>query len=367
MENFVTLIFYTSIMVVVLISFSQAALCELKGKYRKYYIWFVISVLILSFTACFRGETGSDSKMYADFYSAQIFERKYNDFEIGYVALCKILYNFGMPYQVLFFVISFVQSFLILKCIVHEQEYIDVKLATFIYISYFYLNSFNGMRQLFAVSICIYAILMYLDKKRIRSIVLILLANLFHRTAFISLAIIIAKYVFDKKSKSLTKIMTISAFVMLTYFVFNRQILNEIYRLFSGKYTGYLSNEVASDGNWIMYLIKFSPIFIFSIISYNNYKINSKYLIIFGLTISGLIFGMLEYLTNTQVGRIGYYFSYLDIFLIGYIAQHRISIKRIHISTQKIKIIMYTYFYVVFIYNYAYKNFSELFPYKGLF
>lgn len=351
-------------MIIMPFSFSQAMACKSRGRNFEYYIWFLFSSISLSLIACFRGETGTDSRMYINRYNSQVFMNGYRTFETGFTFLLKSIYSLGFPYQAFFFIVSFIQTLFIFKGIEHEQKIINVKVSIFIYISSFYLSSFNGLRQCLAVSICLYAILLYLDRKWLKSIIFVVIAAQFHRTAYIVLVIIVAYFVYKKSSK----FFTYASFALLLLCVFNRQILNEIYKLFVGEYTGYLSNNVVTEGSWIFYLIKQSPIFITATMSFDNYKFNRKYFIIFGLAISGFILGMLEYFTNTQVGRIGDYFSYLDIFLMGYISKYNIdwkSIGRLKIKSSTITILMYAYFYLLFLYNYAFKNFSELFPYKG--
>ena len=365
MEYFITFVFYSLIIICIPRLFKEAMLCKDKKKKGYYIFWFLSILILLSLVACFRGKTGTDSNMYASLYKRQQFIRGVSsDFELGYVMICKVLYSLRLPYQALFFTMSFLQSFFVFKVIEYERHAIDVRLVAFVYLASIYLASFNVMRQSLAVAICLYAIVIYLDKKIIKSFVLIILATQIHSTAFIVFGIIFAKFVFDKKSKILMALI----FSVGIYFVFNREILNEIYKMITGHYTGYLGRDVETDGSLFGYVIKLSPILLLMILSYKEYLKNRRYLTYFGLTISGEILGMLEYFTNTQVGRIGWYFSYLNMIVLGYIAQSGLKMRKdIYFSPKMISLVIYSYSYVIFVYNFAIKNFGELFPYHGFF
>ena len=312
----------------------------------------------MSFVAAFRGDTGSDSLMYRNYYESQSFTRRWDSFEKGYILVNQILYVLGLPYQALFFVFSFTQSFFVFKIIKHEQKLIDAKLAVFIYVLSMYFPSFNIMRQLAVVAICLYAILLYLDKRYIYSVLLILLSAQIHKTAYIVLAVVFAKFVFEKRQKWLTA----CSLAILLYLVVNRNILNELFFLFTGRYTGYLSDVMDTDGNVIMHFLKLSPLIVLAILHFNDYKNDKRYYTFFGLYLCGIILESLDYFSNTQVGRIGYYFSYSSIILFPYISKYKTRMGR-SLSEKNTKDLIYIWFFVLFIYNCVIKKFGAVVPY----
>lgn len=244
------------------------------------------------------------------------------------------------------------------KVIEHEKKLIDVKLAMFIYVTSMYFVSFNIMRQLAVVAICLYAILLYFDKKYVPSILLILISAQIHKTAYIVLVVVFAKFVFEKRWKWLTGI----SLAILLYMVVNRNILNELFFLFTGRYTGYLSDVMATDGNVLLHFLKLSPLIILAILHFNDYSNDTRYYTIFGLYLCGIILESLDYFSNTQVGRIGYYFSYSSIILFPYIAKYKTRMGK-YISAKNTKELIYIWFLVLFIYNYVIRKFGAIVPY----
>ncbi len=362
MDILLTTFFYIAISVIASCAFSWAIKVK-KANYGGYLIIFLLLLVLLGTIAAFREGSGSDSLMYRQHYESQNFTRRWSAFEGGYIALNVLLYKMGFSYRMLFLCSAFVQSFFVFKTIEHEKEEINVKLALFIYMSSCYFISFNIMRQMLAVSMCLYAILCYLDKKLIKSVLLVLLAAQFHKTAYIVLLVFFAKIAFGQKSKLLNLVI----FSLFLFLVFNKSLLNEMYKFFTGRYTGYLSDVMDSDGNILKYYLKLFPLIFLAILHFKNYKNDSKYYVIFGLYLTGVILESLDYLSNTQVGRIGHYFSYLDIVLFPFIAEYKTYFGKRVLASKDTRCVIYMWFLVLFFYNYVYRNFGELFPYQGFF
>ena len=361
MNEFITVLFYVVLAIITSDLYKRAIKAENRNDKIRYFIIITLIILTLSFIAAFRGDTGTDSLMYKNLYESQNFIRKWDTLEKGYILVNQILYGLGLPYQALFFLFSFIQSFFVFKVIKHEQRMIDTKLAVFIYVLSMYFPSFNVMRQLAVVAICLYAILLYLDKRYVYSVLLILLSAQIHKTAYIVLAIVFARFVFEKRQKWLT----VSSLAILLYLVVNRNILNELFFLFTGKYTGYLSEVMATDGNVLMHFMKLSPLIILAILHFNDYRIDKRYYTFFGLYLCGIILESLDYFSNTQVGRIGYYFSYSSIILFPYIAKFKTRLCR-SLSAKNTKELIYIWYIVLFIYNCVIKNFGAVVPYFNL-
>ena len=362
MGYFITFLFYALLMLCVPSIFNKSIKNKGIGKISYYYFGLFLALGILSLVACFRGNTGTDTLMYVNAYKTQNFIRTYDHFEFGFILLCRLLFALGLPYQTMLFFMCFLQSLFVFKAIEHEKAVVHVRLAIYIYIATLYLNSFNIMRQSLAVGICFYAMIVYMDGKYIQSIIWILLAMQFHEKSFIVLGIIVAKLVFDRSSRVFMAIV----FALVVYLVYHREFLNEMYKFIFGYYTGYLSNDVETHGNIYSYLVKMSPIILLMFLGFRDYLENKKYRTFMGVTIVGISFGMLEYFTNTQVGRIGEFLSCLEIVVLPYIACKGVKINKIRFFSPRLtRYFIYAYFFVIFIYNYAYRNFGELFPYGG--
>lgn len=358
MDYIFTFLLYSLILLCIPSLFHMAIQYKEKNKILNYAVMYFIVLLILGLVAGFRGETGTDTRMYKRVYETQNFITIYGDsIEPGFVMLCKILYALKLPSQAMLFFMCILQSFFVFKAIEYEKEVIDVRLAIYIYLAILYFSSFNMLRQAVAMGICLYAMVVFLDKKYIQGILFVLLAMQFHEKSFIVLGMILAKLVFERSSKIFMAIV----FAIVFYMVLHRELLNEIFNFFMGYYTGYLSIYTETDGSVFNYLIKVTPIIILMVFGY--YSSDKKYFTIMGITVIGIILGALNYITNTQVGRIGEFLSCLEIIILPYIARSKLKVKNYIVLPQKIRYVIYAYFFTTFIYDYAYRNFGQLFPY----
>lgn len=365
MDSVLTLLLYTVILLCIPNVFNKAQIFKKNHLKNSYIMLFLISVILPSILAAWRGETGTDSSLYISYYTTQNFERQWNQLEAGYIMFNQALYSIGLTYKSLFFLLSAIQSFFIYKAIELVSEKIDCKLSCFIYLIIMYFQSFNIMRQSVAIAICIYAIVRFIKKDSKKEyfycLMLVLIASQLHRTAYIVLVIPIAKILFKNRH---SKILMAIVFLSLFYLVMNREILNALYYFITGRRSGYLMNSVATDGNIFMYYIKCMPAILVLFAGIKGYLKNKEFLLMFVLTICGYILCSLEFLTNSQVGRIGYYVNYLVIFVLPFCIKNRIEIFKVRFNKNQVKYLVYLYYYLVFIYDYMIKGFGELFPYQ---
>ena len=80
-----SLLLYLFVLFFVPFAFKQADISRKMNKKMWYAFWKILSLVILSAIACFRGETGSDSSMYINCYNTQYFWNSYRMFEFGYI------------------------------------------------------------------------------------------------------------------------------------------------------------------------------------------------------------------------------------------------------------------------------------------
>lgn len=325
---------------------------------------FITAVVLCALLAAFRGSAGTDSDMYrrAYEYGEQTLTR-WVDFESGYVFLMNILRRIHIPYQGLFFVMEFLTTLFAFLTIRREKDDINVFLAAFIYMIDMYFFSWNGMRQALAISLCIYAISLFLDGKNVKSVMIIVLAMQFHYSAMICLAVIGAKIVFDNRNSKLLMTIIFGVAIML---VLNRPLLGNIVRQLtgSGYYASYITRDAYTDSNIFKFFLKISPVLIIVVLNYKNYLKDRKYLVYFGIMVCGYIISSLSSQTNTQVGRLGYYFSYLDMIVIGYCGKQKVLVgKKYYMMPKTVRILCYSYYIVMFLYGTFYRGFAHLVPY----
>lgn len=360
METILTLLFYTTIIFGT--SYISKRLIEKRKKPN--IIGLLVLISIISIIAAFRGNLGSDTQMYINAYQyGSDTIRRWVDFEIGFQLLMNTIRLTGMPYQFFFFVTNFLAMFFAFLVIAHERDNINVFMASFLCMVDFYFLCWNIIRQALAVSMCIYALCLYLDKKWKNAILLIILASLFHTSALICLAIIVAKYVFESKKYKL--LLVVVAIVSL-FLVFHRELIADIvYRVTHvSYYAAYFSRTADTEGSIVTYFLKILPIILIATLGYKCYEKNPKYKVLFSLMVLGYIFSSVGAITDTQVQRIGYYFTYLVWLVIGCVGNNTLRIgNHIRVGRKDIVRIVILFEIALFIFNRFVKGYGELVPY----
>lgn len=336
-----------------------------KQKVYRYVSWIAI-IGLLSVLAAFRGNTGTDSLMYRTTYENINAVSRIQSFESGYVYLVKILNAMHLPYQSLFFVMSMLTVIFLMLFIQNEKENIDVSVAVFLMVTDLYLSAFNLMRQGLAIAILLYAYAVFLDKKYFRSIILIIFAMFFHKSALIGFAVIGAAIIFKRRH---SKAIMVSCFLILLYLVFHREILGDIvYFIVRNKYyVSYITRDAATDATFVGYITRILPILFISTIFIKQYQKEPKFFVFYVMMIGGYILSLLGVFTATMVQRVGFYFSYLYIVVLAYCANRSWCIARFRFNKNIIKFLVCLYAIVMFFYSYVIRGFSNLIPYQGLF
>ena len=178
MNYFFTLIIYT----LIILLFPFCVQFALNRKEKAPRIWFIILIsLLAAIFVGFRGQSGTDTVMYManyEFGSTSI--TRWVEMEKGFILLNQVFRKFGVPVEFFFIFISFLTNFFALLSINKLRDYINVYVASFVYFTTIYFQSFNIIRQTLAVSICLYAYVLFMDKKYIASVILILIAAQIH-------------------------------------------------------------------------------------------------------------------------------------------------------------------------------------------
>ena len=370
MENFLTFILYILQAIVLAKLFKYKG--NLKGKGEKSFIFF-LALLLPSLMAAFRGATGTDSIMYRTVYEfGEESVLRWQEFESGFMLLISILRKLHLPYQALFFTMSFLTTLFVYLWIDKEKEHINIELSVFTYFMTMYLYSYNALRQALAVAICLYAVSLFIRKRKIIGVILIFIATFFHASALIVLVVVFAKFIFENRYK---RIFLMSVVVVALYLVANRDLLGNIVRVVTGSnyYASYITRDAYTDGSMIGYYIKISPIILISAFNFKNYKKYSNMYTYFGLLIGGYILGSLGSVTGTQVGRVGDYFQYLNIVVLGFCATQSMPLPKmggkrsVKIGKNTVTGIIYSYVLIHEIYSVLIRNFGEYLPYQGLF
>lgn len=330
-------------------------------------IFTVVLISVSSLIYGLRETTGTDSASYINFYYNHIYGiQRWVEIEKGYT----IINNFAsslMPYWFFMFLISFVSTSLIVVSIRRYKGFIDVYLAFLIYYSTLYLTSFNIVRQALATGLCIYAICLYLDNKKILvSLTIIIVAVTIHTSALICLVIFFSGYLFEKRKSNVFFLLALMATM---YLVINRNVFGNIVgRILDNQYyAGYFMRDSFTGGTFLRYFIKISPIIIISSLYYQSYLEKKGMRTLYVYMILGYILSALGAILDTQVGRIGSYFTALSMFVLSYCVNNDLEIRTLKLKIGKSipKVIIFSYFLGNLLYN-LYMNYGQIVPYVPL-
>ena len=339
-----------------------------KGK-KQSALYLIMACLLCGIVAAFRGDCGSDTNMYMRLYYGGFDAiHRWESFESGYILLMNLFKTFKLPFEVFLFFIGSGTTFLITKFIKDNAEEVDLSVICLAYTTDLYFFGFNGIRQMIAICICVYAINLIFRNKLKTSVLLIIAAMFFHRSAGVVLLIIFLKQVL--KHRKLYKYLTVCGIIAILFFVNNRNILGNLvyYITKSDYYQSYFTRDAYVDSNLLKYFIKQAPILFiayFGLMHRTFYKEKAR--LYYSLALFGIVFSSIGAITQTQIARLGMYFSTFKIYVYGYASKNRLYITHNqYLSGTTIKKVVITYLYALFFYNYFIKGFSEIVPY-GLF
>lgn len=339
-----------------------------KSKKRKQRRLFcVFAILIPSLLAGLRGPTvGNDTEMYiSEYYSpgSFLFGTGFRrTFELGYRMLRNIVFALHMPYQAFFFVIQAATLSFLFAAAKSESEEIDIRVTMFVYMFDAYFQSFNMMRQALAVAIIIYACTQIARDKHLKSLCLIVLAALFHSTAWLCIAIVFVKFFFKRKYG---KWIILAASLVSIGVISNDTLLQRIaFFLFGERAIWYTTASDTGAKLWV-YIFKLIPIIILVILCITNYARENKRVVFYaGLVLIGYIIGSYGTQVDTQAQRIALYLSRLEAIVLGFAVTQKLYFhNRRYFKPQHIRYLIYAYYIVMYSYNYFYLGVSDIVPY----
>ncbi len=364
MNYFFTLIIY--ILIVLLFPlFVQFAL-DRKEKLQRIWLIMLIS-LLAAIVVGFRGESGTDTVMYmANYEFGPASVTRWVEMEKGFILLNQFFRELRIPVEFFFIFISFLTNFFVLLSVNRLRNYVNIYVASFVYFTTIYFQSFNIIRQTLAVSICLYAYVIFMDRNYITSIALILIAAQIHRTAYLCLAIIVAAILFRGRK---SRLMIGAVIIFLMILVMHRNSIGNLVLTLTHNqyYAGYILRDSGSSSSFITYYLKISPVLIIAFLSLKNYRNNPKFLVFFGLMLMGYILSSLGVYTSTEVNRIGLYFTALNIIIMGYCANSSINFKHTKILLDKkvIATLIVIYFFCTMFFGIFVQKNNQIVPYRS--
>ena len=111
----------------------------------------------------------------------------------------------------------------------------------------------------------------------------------------------------------------------------------------------------------VTYFIKCLPYMIVGYLAWPHYKVNYNLKVLCSLMILGYIFSAIGSLNNTGIQRLGYYFTYLNCFVMGFATKHRLPLfNKVYISSKDVNKLICMFALVLFIFNYFVKGYSNI-------
>lgn len=161
----------------------------------------------------------------------------------GYRLICKIIYTLGGDYHIFLLFTSAVTVAGIARFIKYTSENYFMSIILY-YISFSYLQAFNGARQCLAVSLCVNAYVELERNKYLRSIILCIIACSVHNTAIIMFIIYAIKFVHWNYKKLILYITGIVVICMCLDLIINLFLF--LFPRYAMIYASYLAGNVST-------------------------------------------------------------------------------------------------------------------------
>lgn len=331
----------------------NATLIQFKPK--RNWLYYVLVLLPPVLFATIRYNIGTDYMNYWYYYNGA---GNYYSYEPLFRLLNVIARNvFHGFYGVLLLSALLTYGFL-LASLVKLKDHISISMALWVYYCYYYVASFNVMRQLIAVSIILYATVLLAENKKIIFVVLVIVASLFHTSAILTLVFLLLKQLQNVKVRH-HMVLIFSGAVLL---IFSGGVLLNSFGGFMGDYSKYLShsNGIVSFAYLIdilpTFLVVAIPIFIY-IYYYRSDREFDLYCIIGLFSIVVLIIGY----HFSWFQRVLYYFDIMQVLVVA------INTRRIRLPQNRliVKSAIFIFYLFYFWYSSVYIGSNGGVPYQS--
>lgn len=285
---------------------------EIFTKYRRFTkIAFFTSVTGMIFLVSFRDgmSVGIDSPAYYSFYI-----EKNPPVELAYKYINDFFSSMGINYNIYLLIINTLILCNISKYIKHNSYLLILPL--FIYYSdfYFYYN-FSGIRQAIAMSFTVLSIYYIFSGEKVKPLIFIGIAALFH----ISALIFCLAFILPKTKISISKYIKFLAALIIGIYAFSYIIQNNEYLNY--KFLFYSSLQEQDDNilsNYYFGVFKRILVFLSILLIRKSFFRYTRNIFLFNLYLTGFFIYLVTYLVSPDFGvRFGSYFIIVDGLLIA--------------------------------------------------
>lgn len=350
-------------------SFTLAAVLMHLGLKRDQRVYIGLSLLIPILLASLRFSVGTDYNTYVSLYnnlsslSLAEFINADSTLEITFFALAKLsAFITGDP--TFFFAVS---SFITMLFFYLGLKRLNIKhkaLVYFLFLLIIFPLTLNLVRQGIAISICFYAFTFMIERRPWQYILWVLVAGLFHTTAFLLLPIYLFVNIvnLERQNGYLLFLIKLAGIAVLTYLLLPHAFNLLISLPFFEKYTLY-ETQIGEGDNYILYvqvaILAFAILFAKWVANLRN---NTLYFFLLLFTTLEILFTTLGF-TSAFIKRLALYFSLYNIALLT----HFIDIFKDSTGKRMMYCILILYGLSYFYIAYYALGHAELFPYQTIF
>lgn len=323
---------------------------------RRKWLFYILVLLPPILFATIRYNIGTDYESYWYYYIGNNYSSEYEPlFQlINYISR----YIFHDFYGVLLICAILTYGF-ILASLIKLKEDVSIAIGLWVYYCYYYVASFNVMRQMLAVSIVLYATILLSENKKIKFIILVIIASMFHSSAVLAFAFLLLNGALKVKSKYWMVLLYIGTIGLMFG---GGYLLNSLSSIL-GEYSKYITNtnSIISFSYMLDKLPTFLIIAIPIIIYLKYYRNDSKYDLFCVCGLFSAVILIMGYHFN-WFQRVMYYFDIMQVPIVA------IIVKRVKLVQNRVivKILVIGFYLFYFWYSSVFRGSNGGVPYQSL-
>lgn len=319
----------------------------------------ILLILPILFVATIRWNVGTDYSNYLSYFKHMGYINLWSELVLSreplYLLLNYVTFKlfFGAEWSI-FMIVGLMTYYLIIKTLVNFKNTSILFFGTFVFLMVFYIETYNLMRQMLALSIVFYSFIYLIDKKPVKYFVLIILASAIHNSAIIALLFYLFNFLHNTKFiKKIYVFLIILSPLFIDYilsFLKNIPLLSFYFEKFDLNFIGY----------GFGFIIELFPI-IYTIILFTFFSKQKNYIPLVYIALLSIPFRFVAYY-QIYAMRMLWYSLVVQLLLVPLVI--------IDIKNKNLKIIVslsYILIYVIyFIYMYVILNMGPAYPYQSI-
>ena len=318
--------------------------CAYYAERKNSKICLFITFALPTLFAAIRGENvGIDTKNYYSTFNNILQGNYVYSNDIFFLPLVKFLLKYLHSSSSIIFILSFFTNILFIKRFWELKGKSSFSFMLFCYLSCYFPESMNVMRQFLSLAIIFYATKYLKKKDYIIFVISVGIAFIFHTSAVLGMAVLIVHLFIEKRKRKERKLLILFFLLIIAGTI-------KYFPLFKRNYSHYFNDLSINLG----LMLAFKMIFIILIYMTSNYNMknnlfsfSSDYSKIVGINVLAkncYIIGVLIYSLGMffpYMDRVGLYFMIFEIPFLGQIIRYKIRTERYFYTALAIIIVLY--------------------------